>query len=847
MSAPLRSSAAILGLLIGFAPPSPAAAPRPSGAGEVVWLTSPRLRAASPITGLAFSPDERLLATADSDGQVTLWDVATGQERLRLDAGFPAPSVAFSTDGTRLVAASSAGPVRLWRLPEGKLVWTAWGEGRKRKARGGLWLPAFASFLPDGKGLLVCHAAAADPYWPTLEVLDAATGKSLRRIERALDTSPCRHALAGRAGQVAVCMYHRVWLHDLHTGKALAKLGDGDEKVECVAIDSGARSVALGKGLGIDLVDRPSGKRTATLGPRVKISSLAFTGEDRWLVGLGEDQRLRVWDVRRRALVRTIEARGGTQMAVTPRGGLAAVASGCVVRLWDLQSGKEQLPRAVGHTSSVKALAYSPDGAWLGAGNLHEPTRLHPLRAGLTERTLPTPATHLRFAPDGTRLLAVAGFDSGRAPAASVWDVETGREQAALELPGRGELHDFAFTPGGKSVLLVLGGSLRRHDAATGRTEHVRSQPRGDRLTRLLPATQALISTDRSGGQGQLRVLDLDTGAETGMMLTPGAGQSPFDRMLPSPAGDVVVLGRRGGALAVVEVCSGSVIRRRHRPGRSLTAVAISPNGRFLGLAEEAHFWLPWGWWDRLAGAALRNGPLEWLLSPSRYSLHLCDLATGKEACCPWVPRTSIDALAFSPDGRTLAWGQATGAVALWRLPPAPAAARPGRAERERLWQDLGGRDAAKAYAARLALARHPDVAVELFHSCLRPVPAGESERLRRLLTALDGEGFQARQQAEQELLCSRPLFDPGLRRALADKPSIELHYRLLKLLAAPVPPGNLIALRCQRALALLESINSPTARRLLARLARGAPEALQTALARAALERRSHWEAPGR
>src|SRR5262249_53243913 len=115
MSAPLRSSAAILGLLIGFAPPSPAAPPRPSGPGDVVWLRSPRLRAAPTITGLAFSPDERLLSTADSAGRVTLWDVATGQERLRLDAGFPAPSVTFSPDGTRLVAASSAGPVRLWR------------------------------------------------------------------------------------------------------------------------------------------------------------------------------------------------------------------------------------------------------------------------------------------------------------------------------------------------------------------------------------------------------------------------------------------------------------------------------------------------------------------------------------------------------------------------------------------------------------------------------------------------------------------------------------------------------------------------------------------------------------
>ena len=56
----------------------------------------------SPITGLAFSPDGKRLATAASDYNLNLWDVASGQEALRLPGNDLAPKVLFSPDGQRL-------------------------------------------------------------------------------------------------------------------------------------------------------------------------------------------------------------------------------------------------------------------------------------------------------------------------------------------------------------------------------------------------------------------------------------------------------------------------------------------------------------------------------------------------------------------------------------------------------------------------------------------------------------------------------------------------------------------------------------------------------------------------
>ncbi|HEY6295794.1 MAG TPA: hypothetical protein VIX15_09025 [Streptosporangiaceae bacterium] len=69
---------------------------------------------------VAFSPDSRLLASADADGAVRLWNSATGQP-----VGAPIPvaaqaggadTLAFSADGTLLASGGPDGYVRLWQV-----------------------------------------------------------------------------------------------------------------------------------------------------------------------------------------------------------------------------------------------------------------------------------------------------------------------------------------------------------------------------------------------------------------------------------------------------------------------------------------------------------------------------------------------------------------------------------------------------------------------------------------------------------------------------------------------------------------------------------------------------------
>lgn len=68
-----------------------------------------------PVTALAASPDESMLAVGSADTTVWVWDIASGAVRGTLNGHTQKISaVAFSPDGARLLTASRDGTVRFW-------------------------------------------------------------------------------------------------------------------------------------------------------------------------------------------------------------------------------------------------------------------------------------------------------------------------------------------------------------------------------------------------------------------------------------------------------------------------------------------------------------------------------------------------------------------------------------------------------------------------------------------------------------------------------------------------------------------------------------------------------------
>jgi hypothetical protein len=101
----------------------------------------------------------------------------------------------------------------------------------------------------------------------------------------------------------------------------------------------------------------------------------------------------------------------------------------------------------------------------------------------------------------------------------------------------------------------------------------------------------------------------------------------------------------------------------------------------------------------------------------------------------------------------------------------------------------------------------------------------------------LDSDAFEVRRRAAQELEKLGDLAEPALRAALKDKPAAGARRQIEELLEA-LSNWPTERLRIARAVTAVEQMGTPAARLLLEDLTRGAPQALLTREARAAVDR---------
>jgi RNA polymerase sigma factor (sigma-70 family) len=262
-----------------------------------------------------------------------------------------------------------------------------------------------------------------------------------------------------------------------------------------------------------------------------------------------------------------------------------------------------------------------------------------------------TAALSAVLAPDG-QTLASADPDG----IVRLWDVTAGKELRRLTRAGRADVAGLAFAPDGKTLAVqAVGEAVGLWDTATGKEvrrlgdagagwrvgweDGVAFSPDG----RLLAA-----SGTGADGVGTLRLWDVAGGKEVRQVRGKARGSAAFGfapdgRALAWPAAD--------GTLRLEDAATGKELRRLGTPAQAgyLAALAFSPDGRRLATAGyDRSVRL----WDVETGKEVRE------LRPS--------LLRGEQLLFGVYYASPGNSVAFAPDGRLLAAGDAGGTVQLW-------------------------------------------------------------------------------------------------------------------------------------------------------------------------------------
>jgi WD40 repeat protein/serine/threonine protein kinase len=466
------------------------------------------------------------------------------------------------------------------------------------------------------------------------------------------------------SGLGSVC----IW--DLATQRHVKLLGIWN----CGACAPDGKTLALvqGQGRAVCLWDVAAHCERAIFTHESLVGSAAYSPDGKLLAAGCWDNTVWLWDVPRRKNVAKLQGHKGGPgcLAFSPDGRqLASGSYGNEVLLWDVDA-RRQIAPLEGHTSMPSSLSFSPDGKLLASASTDGTVRLWDTATQQAVKTFREPRSVILsavFSPRDGKTLATGGSDG----TVRLWDVET-MEVTALFRGHTAVVTAVAFAPDGRSLVSASrDGRVKVWDATAGQDPNILS---GNKSAiyglAFSPDGKTLAVVDNH--DLTVKLWDLASRqfesfkGHTNLLLC--VAFSPDGKTLASG-------GIEGTSVRLWDVASQEQLGEALPAFGNVVTVDFSPNGKFLAAGQRyGDSGRVWDLTTRKEVARLnrasrvRFSPDGRLLAASSGdTIQLWTVGTWQPVAeLPAHTAADVVSLAFAPNSRTLAAGDAAGTLWLW-------------------------------------------------------------------------------------------------------------------------------------------------------------------------------------